>query len=46
VAGAWPRFSLTRHSNLSDINTENVNKLQMIWLQAPTLCAAMRVSPS
>jgi PQQ-dependent dehydrogenase (methanol/ethanol family) len=33
----WPApgrdFSLTRHSNLSDITTENVNKLQMIWLQ-------------
>ena len=33
----WPApgrdFSLTRHSSLSDITTENVNKLQMIWLQ-------------
>jgi len=33
----WPApgrdFSLTRHSSLSDIITENVNKLQMIWLQ-------------
>ena len=33
----WPApgrdFSLTRHSALSDINTDNVNKLQMIWLQ-------------
>jgi PQQ-dependent dehydrogenase (methanol/ethanol family) len=33
----WPApardFSLTRHSDLSDINTKNVNKLQMIWLQ-------------
>ena len=33
----WPApgrdFALTRHSTLSDINTKNVNKLQMIWLQ-------------
>ena len=33
----WPApgrdFSLTRLSGLSDITTENVNKLQMIWLQ-------------
>ena len=26
-------LSLTRHSALADINTGNVNKLQMIWLQ-------------
>src|SRR5688572_31268529 len=33
----WPApgrdFQLTRHSTLADITTENVNKLQMIWLQ-------------
>ena len=33
----WPApgrdFSLTRHSTLSDINTDNVNKLQMAWAQ-------------
>ena len=33
----WPApgrdFSLTRHSDLKDINTSNVNKLNMIWLQ-------------
>ncbi|HEU4475432.1 MAG TPA: hypothetical protein VFR71_01880, partial [Methyloceanibacter sp.] len=33
----WPApgrdFALTRHSTLSDINTKNINKLQMIWLQ-------------
>ena len=33
----WPApgrdFSLTRHSTLSDINTGNVSKLQMVWLQ-------------
>ena len=33
----WPApgrdFELTRHSTLSEINTKNVNKLQMIWLQ-------------
>ena len=33
----WPApgrdFSLTRHSALADINTKNVSKLQMIWLQ-------------
>jgi len=33
----WPApgrdFSLTRHSTLAEINTGNVNKLQMIWLQ-------------
>ena len=33
----WPApgrdFALTRHSTLADINTKNVNKLQMIWLQ-------------
>ncbi|HEX2447832.1 MAG TPA: PQQ-binding-like beta-propeller repeat protein [Methyloceanibacter sp.] len=33
----WPApgrdFALTRHSNLADINTKNIGKLQMIWLQ-------------
>ena len=33
----WPApgrdFQLTRHSDLKDINTGNVSKLQMIWLQ-------------
>ena len=33
----WPApgrdFSLTRHSALADINTKNISKLQMIWLQ-------------
>jgi lanthanide-dependent methanol dehydrogenase len=33
----WPApgrdFSLTRHSPLSDINTKNVSKLQMVWMQ-------------
>ena len=33
----WPApgrdFSLTRHSDLKDINTSNVNKLNVIWLQ-------------
>ena len=33
----WPApgrdFALTRHSTLSDINKDNVNKLQMTWLQ-------------
>ena len=33
----WPApgrdFALTRHSDLSDINTKNIGKLQMIWLQ-------------
>jgi lanthanide-dependent methanol dehydrogenase len=33
----WPApgrdFALTRHSTLSDITTENVNKLQMSWAQ-------------
>lgn len=33
----WPvpgrDFSLTRHSPLSDINTKNVSKLQMVWMQ-------------
>ena len=33
----WPApgrdFELTRHSTLADINTKNVNKLQMAWLQ-------------
>ncbi len=33
----WPApgrdFALTRHSTLADINTKNVSKLQMIWLQ-------------
>ena len=33
----WPApgrdFAMTRHSTLSDITTDNVNKLQMSWLQ-------------
>jgi glucose dehydrogenase len=33
----WPLpgrdFGLTRHSDLADINTKNVGKLQMVWLQ-------------
>ena len=33
----WPApgrdFAMTRHSTLADINTKNVNKLQMSWLQ-------------
>ncbi len=33
----WPApgrdFALTRHSTLSDINTKNINKLQVAWLQ-------------
>ncbi|HUW73447.1 MAG TPA: PQQ-binding-like beta-propeller repeat protein [Methyloceanibacter sp.] len=33
----WPApgrdFSLTRHRKLADINTKNINKLQMAWLQ-------------
>ena len=33
----WPApgrdFSLTRHSHLKDINTDNVGKLQMAWSQ-------------
>ena len=33
----WPApgrdFALTRHSTLADINTKNIGKLQMIWLQ-------------
>src|SRR5665648_1174937 len=33
----WPApgrdFQLSRHSTLADINTKNVNKLQMAWLQ-------------
>jgi glucose dehydrogenase len=36
-ADQWPApgrdFALTRHSNLADINTKNIGKLQMIWLQ-------------
>jgi PQQ-dependent dehydrogenase (methanol/ethanol family) len=34
----WPApgrdFALTRHSPLSDINTDNVSKLQMVWMQS------------
>ena len=34
----WPApgrdFALTRHSTLADINTKNVNKLEMIWAQS------------
>jgi PQQ-dependent dehydrogenase (methanol/ethanol family) len=34
----WPApgrdFALTRHSNLADINTKNVSKLNMIWNQS------------
>ena len=26
-------FALTRHSSLADINTKNIGKLQMVWLQ-------------
>jgi glucose dehydrogenase len=33
----WPApgrdFALTRHSSLADINTKNIGKLQMAWLQ-------------
>ena len=33
----WPApgrdFALTRHSKLADINTKNINKLQMTWAQ-------------
>ena len=33
----WPApgrdFALTRHSTLADINTKNIGKLQMVWLQ-------------
>ena len=33
----WPApgrdFAMTRHSTLADINTKNVGKLQMVWLQ-------------
>ena len=33
----WPApgrdFAMTRHSALKDINTKNLGKLQMIWLQ-------------
>ena len=33
----WPApgrdFAMTRHSTLADINTKNVGKLQMAWLQ-------------
>ncbi|MDJ0514098.1 MAG: PQQ-dependent dehydrogenase, methanol/ethanol family, partial [Methyloceanibacter sp.] len=33
----WPApgrdFAMTRHSTLSDITTENINKLQMTWAQ-------------
>ena len=36
-ADQWPApgrdFALTRHSDLADINTKNIGKLQMIWLQ-------------
>ena len=34
----WPApgrdFSLTRHSDLKDINTKNISKLQIVWLQS------------
>jgi PQQ-dependent dehydrogenase (methanol/ethanol family) len=34
----WPSFgrdfSLTRHSDLKDINTSNINKLEMVWSQS------------
>ena len=34
----WPApgrdFSLTRHSDLADINTKNIGKLQLVWLQS------------
>ena len=39
----WPApgrdNQLTRHSDLKDINTGNVNKLEMIWSQS-TRCSA------
>ncbi|HCL61625.1 MAG TPA: PQQ-dependent dehydrogenase, methanol/ethanol family, partial [Rhizobiales bacterium] len=34
----WPApgrdFSLTRHSDLAEINTKNIGKLQLVWLQS------------
>jgi len=34
----WPApgrdFSLTRHSDLAEINTKNIAKLQLVWLQS------------
>ena len=47
----WPvtggDFGLKRHSTLSDINKDNVDKLQMAWSQSSAApCAAMRGNPS
>jgi lanthanide-dependent methanol dehydrogenase len=46
----WPApgrdFALTRHSTLSDINTKNIGKLQVAWLQGTTRFVVTRVSHS
>jgi len=44
----WPApgrdFAMTRHSTLADINTKNVNKLQMTWLQGTNALRGHKVS--
>jgi glucose dehydrogenase len=45
----WPApgrdFELTRHSELSDITTKNVNKLQMAWLQGSKALRGLEGQP-